>query len=424
MLAGGTSLPHIALLEVSLMRMQLTVISGPDQGRTFALAPEQPLTIGRGADTTTKLQDPTVSRQHCVVDAAGGVARLIDSGGSGGVFVNRAKVTSVELKPGDVVQLGNTVMRLDVDLANETTMMGAPVQPAAPPPSADLSSLVGKKVHHYSVVRELARGNTGTVFYAKHDEDGRELALKVLWPELCRDEEQMQRFIRAMKTMLPVRHENIVGIYNAGKAGPHYWVAMEYVDGESLTQVIERIGLGGMLDWQYAFRVATHIGRALEAAHSHQIIHRNITPANILLRLSDKTAKLGDLMLAKALEGTAANQITKPGQLVGDLAYMSPERTRGADDVDCRSDIYGLGATVYALLTGHPPFVEKSLPALISRIRNEEPAKPSKKQLAIPPMFEGVVMQMLNKKPEDRFETPSDLLRDLDRVGKFHGVKL
>jgi serine/threonine protein kinase len=130
--------------------------------------------------------------------------------------------------------------------------MGVPVQPVAVSPSADLSSLVGKKVHHYSVVRELARGNTGTVFFAKHDEDGRELALKVLWPELCRDDEQMQRFIRAMKTMLPVKHDNIVRIYNAGKAGPHYWVAMEYVDGESLTQVIERIGLGGMLDWHSA----------------------------------------------------------------------------------------------------------------------------------------------------------------------------
>jgi serine/threonine protein kinase len=405
--------------------MQLTVIAGPDQGRTFDLTPQHPLTIGRGADTSTQLQDPSVSRQHCVLDASKGTVRLLDSGGAGGVLVNRDRVASAELKPGDLIQVGSTVMRLSVE-ANETTMLppaaaAAQPDPAAPPPG-DLSQLVGRTVHHYSILRELARGHTGAVFYAKHAEDGRELALKVLWPELCRDDEQMQRFIRAMKTMLPIRHENIVRVYNAGKAGPLYWVAMEYVEGESLTQVIARIGLKGMLDWRYSFRVATHIGRALEAAHAQQIIHRNITPANILLRLADKTAKLGDLMFAKAVEGVAGDQITKPGQLVGELAYMSPERTRGSKDVDCRSDIYGLGATVYALLTGAPPFVDTALPTLIARIRNEEPARPSKTQLAIPPMFEGIVLRMLNKRPEDRFETPSDLLRDLERVGKFHGV--
>ena len=154
----------------------------------------------------------------------------------------------------------------------------------------------------------------------------------------------MQRFIRAMKTMLPIKHENIVALYNAGKAGRYAWVAMEYVDGESLTQVIQRIGAAGMLDWQNAFRVAVHIGRALECADEHKIIHRNIMPANILLT-HDKIAKLGDLMFAKALEGTAAEQITRPGQLVGELAYMSPERTRGTSDIDGRSDLYGLGAT-------------------------------------------------------------------------------
>ena len=103
---------------------------------------------------------------------------------------------------------------------------------------------------------------------------------------------------------------------------------MEYVDGESLAQVIPRIGIAGMLEWRYAFRVAVHIARALEAAFEHEIIHRNITPANILVRSSDKVAKLGDLMLAKAMTGTLARQVTQPGELVGDVLYMSPERTR------------------------------------------------------------------------------------------------
>src|SRR5207237_7226337 len=105
------------------------------------------------------------------------------------------------------------------------------------------------------------------------------------------------------------------------------------------------------------------MGRALEFAEEHQILHRNIKPSNILIQHSDKLTKLGDLMLAKALEGTQAEQITRPGELIGDIAYMSPERTRGSTaQVDCRSDIYSLGASVYALLTGRPPFDDGSLP--------------------------------------------------------------
>ena len=135
----------------------------------------------------------------------------------------------------------------------------------------------------------------------------------------------MQRFVRAMKTVLPLRHPNLVTLYGAGKTGPYCWAAMEYVEGESMKQVIQRVGVAGMLDWRYGYRVAVHIARALDHAHGQTIIHRNVTPTNILFRTADKTAQLGDLMLAKALEGNLAQQITRPGELVGDVAYMSPE---------------------------------------------------------------------------------------------------
>ena len=232
----------------------------------------------------------------------------------------------------------------------------------------------------------------------------------------------MQRFIRGMKTALPLRHPNLVALLKAGKTGVYCWMAMEYVEGESMTQVIQRVGVAGMLDWRYGFRVAVHIARALEYAHGQSIIHRNVTPTNILFRTADKTVKLGDLMLAKALEGNSAQQITRPGELVGDVAYMSPERTRGAGDIDGRADLYGLGATVYALIAGRPPFAAPTLPELITRIRNAEPEKPKKYQMGVPDLFQGVVMKLLAKRPEERFQTAKELLADLDRVGKFAGV--
>jgi serine/threonine protein kinase len=424
-MTAGTHLPfmRISLAKGLLMQMQLVVVAGPDQGRSFPIAAEQAHDIGRGQDTLTKLQDPRVSRKHCVLETFDGKVSLKDGGSVGGTLVNHEKISQAELQPGDVIQIGDTTLRFDARASDATTMATAAAAGQSKPATADLSGLIGNTLHHYQIIRELARGASGAVFLAKHSDTGRETAVKVLWPELSKDEEQMHRFIRAMKTMLPIEHENIVRIFNAGKTGQFAWVAMEYVDGESLTQVIERIGAAGMLDWHNAYRVAVHIGRALECAAEHHIIHRNIMPANILLR-RDKVAKLGDLMLAKALENSAAEQITRPGQLIGELAYMSPERTRGTAGIDCRSDIYGLGATVYALLTGHPPFVDSSLPGLISKIRNEEPVKPTKFQLSIPDMFQGAVLKMLAKEPGDRYQTPADLLKDLERVGKYQGVTI
>jgi len=134
--------------------------------------------------------------------------------------------------------------------------------------------------------------------------------------------------------------------------------------------------------------------------------------------------KLGDLILAKAVEGTLARRVTRPGELVGEVAYMSPERTREGANVDCRSDIYGLGATVYALLTGRPPFEALGLPLLITKIRDEEPEPPKNYQLAIPDLFQDLVLRMLSKRIEDRHQTPTELLRDLVRVGKYQGLIL
>ena len=208
----------------------------------------------------------------------------------------------------------------------------------------------------------------------------RTVAVKVLSEEYSGSEEQKERFVRGIKTMAPIRHENIVRLYAAGMQDKYCWVAMEHVDGESLTQVIERIGVSGMLDWKLAFHVGVQIARALDEAAQHEIIHRNVTPQNILLRSSDNVAKLCDLTLAKALQGTLARQVTQPGELVGEVAYMSPERTRGQENVDGRSDIYGLGATLYALLDRSP-----SVPGrVVARNHSQHPQRRTRQAEEVP----------------------------------------
>jgi serine/threonine protein kinase len=408
------------------MSLQLLIIAGPDQGRPFTLQAGPSLTLGRSVQSLYRLNDPRVSRTHCQILLEGDQATVIDKS-TGGTFVNGVKVAKQRLKLGDVIQVGDTQLRLQMgDFPLDVALAALPPTPAAAAPASSaadkLSDLSGKQLAHYDIGPVIGQGRTGIVFHATDMRDQRSVALKVLLPEFARDDEDMQRFVRAMKTMLPLRHPNLVTLYAAGKVGPHCWVAMEYLAGENLTEVIARIGVAGMLDWRHAYRVALHVGRALAYAHGKQILHRNVTPKNIILEATTKTAKLGDLMLAKALEGAMAQPITRPGELVGAVEYMSPERTRGTTDVDGRSDLYGLGATVYALLTGRPPFEGATLVEKITRIRQTDPALPTKYQRSIPSRFESAVLRLLAKEPDDRYQAADELVAELEQVGKVQGV--
>src|SRR5712691_3285884 len=410
--------------------MQLVITGGSETGRVFPLIDGYTATVGRGKLVDIQVSDSTVSRLHCLIEVDGGRVFIADHGSRTGTFVNGRLVTKQELSPGDVLKIGQTRFRFELDEAAEVSTSASTQEK---PPRSDqrsdkranvvaadsefvdvgrsvpkeelplsghsgeeprtalpqspvqrLEQLVGTTMRRYRIDKSIAKASTGMVFQASDVVSGQIVALKILWPEFSKDETQIRRFIRAMKTMQPIRHPNIVRIKNAGKTGPYCWIAMDFVEGESLTQVIQRIGTAGMLDWQTSFRVAVHVGRALECAFEHQIVHRNLTPRNILLRQQDKVALVGDLMLAKALEATDSEWSTEPGRLVGEVPFMAPERTRSNADVDCRSDLYGLGATLYALLTGRPPFEDASTVRLVTKIREDEPLNPTLFQLAIP----------------------------------------
>ncbi len=401
------------------MTAQIVVTAGPDKGRAFPLLVGAPLQVGRSQATTTKLTDPTVSRVHCEIEWDG-VRATVHNVSTSGTLLNGVAVTEAELGPGDVLRLGSTEVRFLSGSEEPTTVAPAGAKPAAA--SEPLTNLVGKKLSNYAIEALVAKGASSCVFRARDAAGGEVVALKVMQPEFAASDEDMQRFIRAMKTVLPLRHPNIVTMHKAGKTGNYCWLAMDYVEGESMTEVIRHLGVAGMLDWRNGYRVAVHIARALQYAHGQSIIHRNVTPQNILWRTADKTALLGDLMLAKALEGTLAQQITRPGEILGEVAYMAPERTRGIGDVDGRADLYGLGATVYALVAGRPPFAAGSLPELINKIRTAEPDKPRKYQMSIPDLFQGTVLKLLAKQPDERFQSADEVLLDLERVGKFSGV--
>jgi len=403
------------------MKVRLNVVSGPAKGRFFDVDDSQALVIGRGEQSDTQINDPSVSRVHCEVRVEANQIFLVDKGSSSGTIVDGQSVDETTLRKGSLVRIGDTEIRV-AGPDDEAVTQVVPSAAEVPVSSHSLPQLVGSELGPYVLEEIIGSGNSGMVFRGSDREKGRVAAIKVLSPSYTSNDEQRQRFVRAMKTMLPVRSDRIIRLFNAGKTGAYCWAAMEFIEGENLAEEIERIGIEGMLDWRKVWRVAVDIGQALNDAYSSKIIHRNVTPMNIIRRKSDETCLLGDLMLAKALEGTLAQQVTQPGQIIGDIPYLAPERTRSDATVDTRSDMYGLGATCYALLTGTPPISGDGLTELVTNVRSEVPKPPKTYQLAVDDLFQDVVMQLLAKDPDDRFATPAELLKELLKIGKFSNL--
>ncbi len=404
----------------------LHVIAGPNQGQRFPLTDGLSILLGRSRHANTPLADNSVSRVHCEIELRGRCILLTDLDSSSGTFVNNQRVRECQLKVGDLVRIGNTQLRVE-EFKNELEKAAVPAAvPARPAPrtAEKLHELTGRQLSHYDVGNVLAQGQSGLVFQAYDFKHDRPAALKVLFPEFAQNDDDVQRFIRAMKTMLPLRHPNLVALYGAGKTGPYCWTAMELIEGESLTRILQRIGTSNMLDWKRSLRVGYFLTRALAYAHEHGIIHRNVTPQNVMIGKTAEQTKLGDLMLAKAQEGGLAKQITKPGEILGDVRYMSPERASGGSDVDGRSDLYSLGALMYALLTGRPPLEGKNVVDTMLKIHRDEPVKPTKFQPAIPAALERVVLKLLAKRPDDRCPSAVALFEELARIAKPHGVNV
>jgi serine/threonine-protein kinase len=403
------------------MQAYLRITAGPDSGRTFNLTQGLTLTIGRGEKSDTKLTDASVSRLHCTVKWEDARFLLSDLDSVGGTLVDGKKIKEHALKHDQEFQIGATRLKLHTTgIADAATLQAA--QKPARELKPDEAVLTGKSIKYYELGPVLARGTTGTIYKSKDTRDGKDVAVKVLHADFTKDDEEVQRFIRAMTTAIELKHPNLIALYGAGKQGDTCWYAMEFVDGDPLTKLIEKFGTLKMLDWKFALTVGVHIAQALEVAHEKQVIHRNISPDNVMICKKDNTAKLGGMMLAKALEGIKAKQITKPGELVGNIAYMAPERTKSDVEVDTRADIYGLGATMYALLTGKPPFAGKTLVETIAQIRQSDPVPPKKFQLSIPDKLQDAVLTMLAKRPELRFQTPAQAARALEQVAKFQGM--
>uniref|UniRef100_A0A7C2PGY9 FHA domain-containing protein n=1 Tax=Schlesneria paludicola TaxID=360056 RepID=A0A7C2PGY9_9PLAN len=403
----------------AVMAAHLAVITGPDAGHVFALVPGRELLVGRGSRCDVRLDDPSVSRVHCRLDVADQAVTLIDCGSTWGTQVNQQTVHRQRLHPGDRIQLGDTELEFHAEADLVATATPRQVRPTAT--GADLHALVGAQFLRYRVDSVMARSATGIVYRACDLRSPRPVALKIYWPAMFPDETAQARFLRATRVTIGLSHPHLVKLHAAGRSRGLCFTASEFVEGESTADLLRRIGVAGMLDWRTAWRMAVGLAAALEALHARNILHRGVLPNNILIRSADGLVKLGNSTLAKALDDIGAPQLTQRGEIVGDLFYLAPEQLSDAAHIDPRADLYGLGATLYAVLTGRPPFLGS--PAdVVGQILSAPPEPPTKFHLSIPPAFEGVVLRLLAKRPDDRYPHATQLLAELRRIGRSLGV--
>ena len=268
-----------------------------------------------------------------------------------------------------------------------------------------LETLRAALAGRYDIQRELGRGGMATVYLAHDVNHDRPVALKVVLPELAASI-GTERFQREIKLAARLQHPHILSVYDSGDAAGQLWFTMPFVEGESLR---DRLLRETQLPVDEAVRIVREAALALDYAHRHGVVHRDIKPENILL--SDGQALVADFGIARAVG--AEGSLTQTGMTVGTPAYMSPEQASGERNIDGRADVYALGAVLYELLAGEPPFSGPSAQAIITRALTETPRPLSAIRSAVSPSLQAAVTKALARTPADRFPTASEFAKAL-----------
>jgi TolB-like protein/predicted Ser/Thr protein kinase len=280
--------------------------------------------------------------------------------------------------------------------------------------------LEGEPIGHYRVVRRLGAGGMGEVYLAEDTRLGREVALKFLSPDTRQDAESRGRLMREARAASALRSPNIAVTYDVGEHDGTLFIAMEYVDGENLAERIR----GGPLPIREAVDVAAQLADALDDAHAHHIVHRDIKSAN-LIQTRRGLVKVLDFGLAKMeVPSSAASRletmpllVTSPGIVVGTVSYMAPEQLMGGD-MDYRADLFSAGVVLYEMLTGRLPFLGDSLAEVSDRILHHEPPAIARFNYGVPTELETIVRKALEKNPSYRYQSARELQIDLQRLAR------
>ena len=260
-------------------------------------------------------------------------------------------------------------------------------------------------IGRYQIVEELGRGGMGIVYKGHDPILERPVAIKILSQELVQNSEAKDRFIREAQASARLNHPNITGIYDINEHEGIYYIVFEFISGRSMDKILKEHGSFSYVD---AIKLFIPAAQALEYAHEHGIVHRDVKPANIMVT-EEQNVKVSDFGIAWV---EASNTITKPGEIIGSFYYFSPEQARG-EKVDRRSDIYSLGIVLYEMVTGKMPFIADNPAALIQMHLTAEPDPPTMYNRALPRQIEDAILKAMRKDPADRFQNVKEFIEAL-----------
>ncbi|RKY13099.1 MAG: hypothetical protein DRP82_05915 [Planctomycetota bacterium] len=388
---------------------RLRIIGGVNAGLEFNIEKDGSYILGRADEADFQVRDMMASRRHAVLTIKGDLAVVEDLGSTNGTMVNGKPIKRQELRSGDRITIGST----DIEFIRVLTAPKAPPKPSAAQshkePTKPMGRTdVGRVIAGFKILERLGGGGMGTVYKALQLSMNRIVAFKVLKVTTDDPERSIREFKREAQVGAQLQHPNIVTFYDAGYDKGVYFIAMEFIQGVPVDKILEE---QGAMDVKQALDVIIQVTDAVCYMFGRGIIHRDIKPSNIMVTPTG-IAKLTDFGLAKCYQRAGMTGFTRVGEGKGTLEYMPPEQITNALYCDQRADIYAIGATLYDMLTGYPPF-SGSLRELIDAIERKYPVPIKHRNPAVPDYVSRIVEKCMRKKPEERYQFPDELLRDL-----------
>jgi len=284
-------------------------------------------------------------------------------------------------------------------------------------PEMLLGSLRGRKLAHFELLEPIGVGGMAAVLRARDTHLDRNVALKILPPDMAHDDENIRRFHQEARAAAKLDHENIARVFYCGEDQNLHFIAFEYVEGENLRTILER---RRRLPVAEAVRYILQIAAGLEHAATRGVVHRDVKPSNIIITPTGR-AKLVDMGLARSLE-PQTNQLTQSGMTLGTFDYISPEQALEPREADARSDIYSLGCTFYHMLTGQAPVPEGTAAKKMHHHQNVAPIDPRQLNPDVPDEVAFVLHKMMAKNPKDRYQRPVQLVQHLMQIANQVGA--